>query len=616
MARKIISLLTLLSLASSSILFTRYSSVEAVVGHVVISEVQVSGVDDPNLDFIELYNPTSGAVDLSDMKIVKRTRTGTSDANIVSFVAGDSIPAYGYYVWCSTPFAAQTTCDRTTSATIANNNSIALRIEPSDTGEIVDAVTIGTVDNNLGEGVFIDPDPVDGGSIERKALSSSTIASMTTGGSDEHKGNGEDTNSNSIDFLYRETSEPQNSTSALEMVDALNATNTPEPSITTSPTPSLLPTPTDSADTTAHIVISEVQVGGALSTDEFIEMYNPTNESIDVTGWKLQKKTASGSTFNDLAMLSGSIASQGYYLVAHTDYAGATSADTTYTEQSLSANNTVQLLDGVLQLIDKVGMGTATDFEGIGTASSPANGRSIERKAHETSSAATMGPGGEDEFDGNGYDSNDNDTDFILRAADAGVNPQNTQSQSEPVDTSVSPIPTHTPTHTPSPTQEPSAEPTQVPTVTLTATSTPTSMPTEYPSSTPTPTDTPTAVPTQEPTMSPTSTPIPTETPTITPTYEPTIYPTSTPTTTIVPTMTSTPEPTGGITPSVTPTPSPSLTPTPQPDRGHHFSRILGTSWFFGSAIQCRHEYTGYKFGWYRVFFPRLVCERLSHDRW
>lgn len=586
MARKIISLLTLLSLASSSILFTRYSSVEAVVSHIVISEVQVSGVDDPNLDFIELYNPTSEEVDLSDMKIVKRTRTGASDANIVSFVAGDSIPAYGYYLWCSTLVAEQTTCDRTTSATIANNNSIALRIEPSDTGVIVDAITIGTVDNSLGEGVFIDPDPADGGSIERKALSSSTVESMIAGGSDEHKGNGEDTNNNSIDFLYRETSQPQNSTSALEMVDSLNATNTPEPSITASPTPSLLPTPTDRVDAPASIVISEVQVGGALSTDEFIEMYNPTDESITITGWKLQKKTASGSTFNDLTILTGSIASHGYYLVAHNDYAGASPADTSYTDQSLSANNTVQLLDGGLQLVDKVGMGTAVDFEGIGTASSPANGRSIERKAQINSSAATMGPGGEDEFDGNGYDSNDNDTDFILRTADAGVNPQNSQSQSEPIDTSTSPTltPTFTPTptYTPLPTQEPSAEPTQVPTATLTVTPTPT----EHPSSAPLPTETPTAMPTHEPTMSPTSTP--TEVPT--------------------------PEPTIDTTPSVTPNPSLSLTPTPQPDSGHHFSRILGTSWFFGSAIQCRHEYTRYKFGWYRVFFPRLVCERLSHD--
>ena len=166
-----------------------------------------------------------------------------------------------------------------------------------------------------------------------------------------------------------------------------------------------------------HVVISEVQVGGGTSLDEFVELYNPTNAPIDLTGWKIMKRTAAG-TENSLVVTlpSASIPANGYLLIAHTSYDGLVSADVSYSEDStVSANNTVYLFDSVDSLIDKVGMGTAGDVEGTDTASSPANDRSIERKANSLSTKASMEAGGADEFLGNGEDTDDNDLDFILR---------------------------------------------------------------------------------------------------------------------------------------------------------------------------------------------------------
>ena len=42
------------------------------------------------------------------------------------------------------------------------------------------------------------------------------------------------------------------------------------------------------ADTALHVVISEIQIGKTSApTDEFVELYNPTNVYINLQGWTL-----------------------------------------------------------------------------------------------------------------------------------------------------------------------------------------------------------------------------------------------------------------------------------------------------------------------------------------
>lgn len=220
--------------------------VRSAADHIVISEVQIA-TSSANGDFIEIYNPTSSAISLNGMKLVKRTSTGGTDVNIVSFGAGDSIAAHGFLLWCNTGIAGSLNCDKHTSDTIANNNSIALRNGALDSGVIVDAVTIGVALHSLGEG---NPPatPSANQSIERKANASSTNVSMQIGGADEFLGNGQDTDNNSADFVLRSLSQPQNSQSALEPVPTPTDTPTPTPTVTPIPTDTPTPTltPTDS----------------------------------------------------------------------------------------------------------------------------------------------------------------------------------------------------------------------------------------------------------------------------------------------------------------------------------------------------------------------------------
>lgn len=254
---------------------------------------------------------------------------------------------------------------------------------------------------------------------------------------------------------------------------------------------------------TDHVVISEVQIDGATSTDEFVELYNPLSGDVDLTGWRLTRSTSSGNESTLANSLSGTILGHGYYLIAHPDYDGSVSADENYSapSNSLATNNTVTIYsDAGITPVDVVGMGTASVNETASTLV-PGDGESIERKADADSSADDMLPGGIHEDMGNGHDTNNNLEDFVLRTTSE---PQNTSATEDP--TVVTPSPTMEPSNTPTPSQEPSPSPTTEPTATPTTEVTQTPTPTQETTITPSPTQ-----------FEPTPTPAPTSTPQPTP---------------------------------------------------------------------------------------------------
>jgi hypothetical protein len=193
---------------------------------------------------------------------------------------------------------------------------------------------------------------------------------------------------------------------------------------------------------TDHVVISEFAPGGpAGANDEFIELYNPTNAAIDISGWRVQYRSAAGATYSmPAAFPSGSIIpAHGYFLVASNSYAGAVAPDVRLTtELSMSANATagghVRLGKAAVtnanvdaNVVDTVGYGTANGPETSPAPPAPAAASSYERKANADSTPASMA-GGADDKKGNGYDSNDNSKDFVIRATRG---PQNKASGTE-----------------------------------------------------------------------------------------------------------------------------------------------------------------------------------------
>ncbi|MCX7958517.1 MAG: MopE-related protein, partial [Deltaproteobacteria bacterium] len=182
-----------------------------------------------------------------------------------------------------------------------------------------------------------------------------------------------------------------------------------------------------------HIVISEVATRGQTAYDEFVELYNPLNGDVDLSGWKLQYKSSTGTTWGDRLVFGNGtvIKAHGYLLLAAdtADYSGPT-PDLKFSATGMADNAHIRIIDKNGAEVDKIGF-SSTDPEGspatIPCTSSPCT-KSVERKARATSTPQTMSAGGVDELAGNGYDTNNNANDFIVRQT---RNPQNSQSAKE-----------------------------------------------------------------------------------------------------------------------------------------------------------------------------------------
>ncbi|HYO65516.1 MAG TPA: lamin tail domain-containing protein [Archangium sp.] len=192
---------------------------------------------------------------------------------------------------------------------------------------------------------------------------------------------------------------------------------------------------------TNHVVISEfAQVGPNGASDEFIELYNPTDADVDLTNWKLQYKGDTSASYSGSYIFpSGSkIAARSYYLLRSSGYSGTVTADATMgvSMAMQGAAGHIRLgLPGVgtgktdAQAVDTVGYGsTADSAENRPITGTLTSSGSFERKAYSTSTAATMAVGGVDADRGNGRDSDNNASDFVVRTT---RQPQNSTSAPE-----------------------------------------------------------------------------------------------------------------------------------------------------------------------------------------
>lgn len=161
-----------------------------------------------------------------------------------------------------------------------------------------------------------------------------------------------------------------------------------------------------------HIVISQVYGGGgntgATYQNDFVELFNPTCSAVNITGYSLQYASNTGTSWTTTNALSGSIPAGGYYLIKMAsggaigsalptaDFTSSINMSATTGKVVLvnqTAAITATVWPSVAVLIDGVGFGTATNFEGTAAAPAP--------------SATTA-----DKRSTNCIDNNNNSTDF------------------------------------------------------------------------------------------------------------------------------------------------------------------------------------------------------------
>lgn len=132
------------------------------------------------------------------------------------------------------------------------------------------------------------------------------------------------------------------------------------------------------------IAISQVYGGGGNAgttyTHDFVELFNPGEEPISISGWSVQYTSAAGTSWTNITALSGTIEPGRYYLVQQAQGAGGTTPLPTpdaigsiamaATNGKVALVNTTTALSGACPLggavVDFVGFGTANCFEGSG----------------------------------------------------------------------------------------------------------------------------------------------------------------------------------------------------------------------------------------------------------
>ncbi len=167
------------------------------------------------------------------------------------------------------------------------------------------------------------------------------------------------------------------------------------------------------AEVASYVVISEVYGGGGNSgatyKNDFIELYNPTNIDIDLTGFRVEYAAAGAtSTFNQYTELSGLLKANGYFLIQQAQGSGGSIdlpiADVVGNIPMGAANCKVKLVDNNKNIIDFVGVGSASEAEGKPTIAMSAI-KSVQRKDNDGSSIGET----------NGWDTNNNEADFYSK---------------------------------------------------------------------------------------------------------------------------------------------------------------------------------------------------------
>jgi hypothetical protein len=374
--------------------------------NVVISEFRVRGPSGSNDEFVEIYNPTNVAVDISGWKIEGGNNSGPT-GNRYTFLSGTILQPGQYFLIIGSSYSGGVPADgippATLSSGITDDGGIALTL--SDGTTIIDQAGMSGCATCYKEGTQL------------TSLGNTPSSNLDRGY--ERKLGGasdscQDTNNNSADFQLLNPSNPQNSSSPLSLCGVVlpTATSTSTPTDTGTPTNTATATSTGIATntstatstspaSTSDVVISEFRTrgpGGA--SDEFIEIYNPTSTAVDISGWKINASNNAGAADTRATIPASTLLRSGqYYLVANNGYTGTVIANLKY-GTAITNDGGIALLRSNNTIADEVGMDAGSAYQ-EGTTLPPFSGtsdQSYERKLGGVSDSC--------------IDTNDNASDF------------------------------------------------------------------------------------------------------------------------------------------------------------------------------------------------------------
>jgi hypothetical protein len=185
-----------------------------------------------NDEFVELYNPTAGAIDVSGWFLQRRASGGSATCG-ATLPAGTIIqPGHFYLIggagYTASHYAGAPAADLLAAGSlmVGGSESVVLISNAgtcTGSGSVVDSLSAGAITDTLAS-LYLPAFPsglTDGTSIERKACYNSTgdadaTTGMFTAGGHELQGNSEKIRASNADFVARPTPNPQNSAAAAE----------------------------------------------------------------------------------------------------------------------------------------------------------------------------------------------------------------------------------------------------------------------------------------------------------------------------------------------------------------------------------------------------------------
>ncbi len=242
--------------------------------HLVISEFRTRGPNGGNDEFVEIFNPTGGDVNISGWTIKKSSGCGSTVTTLLTINDGVILrPGQHFLAVSSSDSSLIVSADQTFSPGIADDGGLAL---VSETGTIVDRV--GMCNGTLYYEGFPLP-PLTGNTNQ-------SYARRPEGKGCLHSFN------NQADFELLASSQPQNRASPVAICTGI-VTFTPSRTPTITPTRTRTPLPTLPP---AAIVINEFlpfprtdwNGDGSIDVgDEYIEIMNVSPDPVSLKGWKL-----------------------------------------------------------------------------------------------------------------------------------------------------------------------------------------------------------------------------------------------------------------------------------------------------------------------------------------
>jgi hypothetical protein len=298
---------------------------------VLITEIQLADATSSSHDFIELYNQATSAVNISGFQLKKRTSSG-SEYSIRVFPENSIIAGQAYFLWANYGEA-----DVTSTQTLAKDNSIAFLDKEKN---IIDEVAWGSSSTSP----FVENSP-----FNQNPAKNETLGRKWSTSTEKYI----DTDNNSADFEIqtptpKSKNQPKTSSEESENKsknENKNNENGGEQGGNQSPSLS--------------VVINEIAWMGTSAThsaDEWIELFNNTTSTIDVSGWTLRSSDGSLSIIFSSTTASTTIPGKGYFLLERTDDQTISDipADQIYTGILSNSGEKLELRDAEGNLIDLV----------------------------------------------------------------------------------------------------------------------------------------------------------------------------------------------------------------------------------------------------------------------